>query len=180
MVFRQIIAALADAAFGLEKNGRNDSKAREFVKAIYQNVAVLDTGARGATTTFTQRKLGDVLITWENEAYLAVKEIGAGLEIVTPSMSILAEPTVALVSTNAERKGNTELAKAYLEYLYTDEGQNLAGKHFFRPANAAIAKSYAHIRPMRLVTIDSAFGGWAQANKSHFADGGVFDQIYGK
>ena len=141
---------------------------------------MLDTGARGATTTFTQRKLGDVLIAWENEAYLAVKEIGAGLEIVTPSMSVLAEPTVALVAANAERRGNTALATAYLEYLYTDEGQNLAGKHFFRPTKAAIAKKYAHIRPMRLVTIDSAFGGWANANKLHFADGGVFDQIYGK
>lgn len=171
---------LAAYAYAIEKNGGSDSKAREFIKALYKNVAVLDTGARGATTTFTQRKLGDVLIAWENEAYLAVKEIGSGLEIVTPSMSILAEPTVALVSANAERKGNTALATAYLEYLYTDEGQNLAGKHFFRPTNAAIAKKFAHIKPMRLVTIDSAFGGWAKANKIHFADGGVFDQIYGK
>lgn len=171
---------LAAYAYGLEKNGKSDSKAREFVKGIFKNVAVLDTGARGATTTFTQRKLGDVLIAWENEAYLAVKEIGTGLEIVTPSMSILAEPTVALVTANADRKGNAALAKAYLEYLYTDEGQNLAGKHFFRPTNAAIAKKYVHIKPMRLVTIDSAFGGWANANKTHFADRGVFDEIYGK
>jgi len=167
-------------AYALAKNGKSEAKAKEFVAALYKNVAVLDTGARGATTTFTQRKLGDVLIAWENEAYLAVKEIGTGLEIVTPSMSILAEPTVALVTANAERKGNTELARAYLEYLYSDEGQNLAGKHFFRPTNAAIAKKFAHIKPMRLVTIDSAFGGWANANKIHFADGGIFDQIYGK
>ena len=172
--------AAGKAPSGTKDGGSADARAREFVKAIYKNVAVLDTGARGATTTFTQRRLGDVLIAWENEAYLAVKEAGSGLEIVTPSMSILAEPTVALVTANAERKGNAELAKAYLEYLYSDEGQNLAGKHFFRPTNAAIAKKYPHIRQLRLVTIDSTFGGWANANKIHFADGGVFDQIYGR
>jgi sulfate transport system substrate-binding protein len=171
---------LAAYSYALEKNAKDGSKAREFVKAIYKNVAVLDTGARGATTTFTQRRLGDVLIAWENEAYLAAKEAGSGLEIVTPSVSILAEPTVALVTANAGRRGNMELAKAYLEYLYSDEGQSLAGKHFFRPTNAAIAKKYQHIRQLRLVTIDSAFGGWANANKIHFTDGGVFDQIYGR
>lgn len=171
---------LAAYSYALEKNAKSAVKAREFIRALYKNVAVLDTGARGATTTFTQRKLGDVLIAWENEAYLAVKELGTGLEIVTPSLSILAEPTVALVTANAERRGNSALATAYLKYLYTDEGQNLAGKHFFRPANAMIAKKYAHVKPLRFVTIDSAFGGWANANKMHFLDGGVFDQIYGK
>lgn len=171
---------LAAYAYARQKNGNSDAKAKDFISALYKNVAVLDTGARGATTTFTQRKLGDVLIAWENEAYLAVKEIGSGLEIVTPSMSILAEPTVAIVSANAERKGNGELAQKYLAFLYSDEGQNLAGKHFFRPANATIAKKYPHVKAMQLVTIDSAFGGWSNANKIHFIDGGIFDQVYAK
>jgi sulfate/thiosulfate-binding protein len=168
-----------ESASMLRKNTNSDAKAKAFVAALYKNVAVLDTGARGATTTFTQRKIGDVLIAWENEAYLAVKELGAGLEIVTPSLSILAEPAVALVTENARANGTTELAGAYLQYLYSDEGQNLAGRHYFRPTNAAIAKQQAFIKPLKLVTVGDTFGGWAKANKTHFADGGVFDQIYG-
>ncbi|MFZ5478423.1 MAG: sulfate ABC transporter substrate-binding protein [Myxococcota bacterium] len=171
---------LAAYAWGLEKSGRSDAKAREFIAALFKNVAVLDTGARAATTTFTQRKIGDVLIAWENEAYLAVKELGDTLEVVIPSLSILAEPSVALVEGNAQKKGNTEIAAAYLKYLYSDEGQNLAGVHFFRPRNASIAKKYQHIKPVRLVTVDRVFGGWDKANKTHFAEGGIFDQIYGR
>ncbi|AFM14367.1 sulfate ABC transporter substrate-binding protein [Turneriella parva] len=171
---------LAAYAYALKTNGNSDAKAREFIAALFKNVAVLDTGARGATTTFTQRKIGDVLIAWENEAYLAVKEMGTGLEIVTPSFSILAEPSVALVSENARANGTTELATAYLQHLYSDEGQNLAGRHYFRPTNAAIAKQQAFISPLKLANVEAVFGGWARVNKLHFADGGVFDQIYGK
>jgi sulfate/thiosulfate-binding protein len=171
---------LAAYAYTLKTHANSDAKAKAFVAALYKNVAVLDTGARGATTTFTQRKIGDVLIAWENEAYLAVKELGAGLEIVTPSLSILAEPAVALVTENARANGTTELASAYLQYLYSDEGQMLAGRHYFRPTNTAIAKQQAFIKPLKLVTVGDTFGGWARANKMHFADGGVFDQIYGK
>lgn len=171
---------LAAYAWAKNANGGSDAKAKEFIAALYKNVSVLDTGARGATTTFTQRKIGDVLIAWENEAYLAVKELGSGLEIVTPTLSILAEPAVALVTENARANGSTEIAGAYLQYLYSEEGQKLAGRHFFRPTNADIAKQLAFIKPLKLVTVGDTFGGWARANKTHFADGGVFDQIYGK
>ncbi|HNL53080.1 MAG TPA: substrate-binding domain-containing protein, partial [Turneriella sp.] len=132
------------------------------------------------TTSFTQRKLGDVLIAWENEAYLALKEFPNQFEVVVPSLSILAEPSVAVVESVARKKGNLELASAYLQYLYSDEGQDLAGKHYFRPRRQEIVKKYAHIRPLALVTIEDAFGGWDKANKTHFADGAIFDQIYGK
>lgn len=154
---------------------------RAFLKAIYKNVAVLDTGARGSTTTFTQRKIGDVLVAWENEAFLAVKELGPDqFDIVVPSISILAEPSVSVVDKNAGRKGNAEIAKAYLDYLESAEGQNIAAKHYYRPRNANAAKRFGHFRNLKLVTIDGAFGGWKNAHKTHFADGGVFDQIYGK
>jgi len=166
------------AAWGFSQEKKLDSK--NFVKSLYTNVAVLDTGARGATTTFTQRKIGDVLIAWENEAYLAMKEKPGEFEVIMPGVSILAEPCVALVDANAAKKGSSELGKAYLDYLYSEEGQRIAGKNFFRPINAQVAKEFAHVKPMKLVTIDGAFGGWAKANKEYFSDGGIFDQIYGK
>jgi sulfate transport system substrate-binding protein len=171
---------LAAWAYAQKRFAGNQEKARDFIRALYKNVVVLDTGARGATTSFTQRKLGDVLIAWENEAYLALKEFPNQLEIVLPSLSILAEPSVAAVESVARKKGNLELANAYLQYLYSDEGQQLAGKHYFRPRNGRIAAKFSHIRPLALVTIDAAFGGWEVANKTHFADGGIFDEIYGK
>lgn len=169
---------LAAWAFAEKKFARNEIAVQNFIKTLLQNVVVLDTGARAATTSFTQRRLGDVLITWENEAYLALKEFGTELELVLPSLSILAEPSVAVVEKVAEKKGTLQLAREYLEYLYSDEGQNLAGVHFFRPRKIAIARKFAHVRPVTLVTIDGAFGGWEQANKKHFADGGSFDALY--
>lgn len=177
------LAAYAHGAGGAGVRGAKDggsARALEFMKALYKNVAVLDTGARGATTTFTQRKIGDVLIAWENEAYLALKEKQGEFEVVTPSRSILAEPTVALVEGNALKKGTTEIATAYLNFLYSEEGQFLAGKHFFRPQNQKLAEKFPHIKKLTLITVDSAFGGWDKANKEHFADGGLFDQIYKK
>ncbi len=167
--------AYADKKFA----GKHDS-VREFVSKIYRNVVVLDGGARGATTSFAQRRLGDVLIAWENEAYIILREFPNQFEVVVPSLSILAEPSVAVVEAVARKRGNLELATAFLQYLYSDEGQNLAGKHFFRPRRQEIAKKYAHIRPLTLVTVEAAFGGWEKANKIHFADGALFDQIYGK
>jgi len=171
---------LAAWAYAEKKFAGNKNQISAFVKSLYKNVVVLDTGARGATTSFTQRKLGDVLIAWENEAYLALKEFPNQFEVVVPSLSILAEPSVAVVESVARKKGNLELASAYLQYLYSDEGQDLAGKHYFRPRRQEIVKKYAHIRPLALVTIEDAFGGWDKANKTHFADGAIFDQIYGK
>jgi sulfate/thiosulfate transport system substrate-binding protein len=170
---------LAAWAFALDKNGGDQNKAKEFVSKFYKNVPVFDSGARGATTTFIQRGIGDVLVGWENEAYLALKEYGADkYEIVNPSQSILAEPSVALVEKVARKKGNEAVAKAYLEYLYSDEGQELAAKNFYRPRNEAIAKKHEQQFPkLKLVTIDGVFGGWAKAQKTHFADGGVFDEI---
>jgi len=168
---------LAAWAFAQEKK----LNPNDFLRAIYKNVAVLDTGARGSTTTFTQRKIGDVLIAWENEAFLAVKELGPNeFDIVIPSLSILAEPSVSVVDVNAGRKGNAEIAKAYLDYLESPEGQNIAAKHYYRPRNANAAKRFSHFKNLKLVTIDKAFGGWANAHKIHFADGGIFDKIYGK
>ncbi len=170
---------LAAWAFEANRSGGDQKKAQEFVTKVFKNVPVLDTGARGSTTTFVQRGIGDVLIAWENEAYLAVKEYGADkFEIVNPSLSILAEPPVAVVDRVAKRKGNEAVAKAYLEYLYSDEGQEIAAKNFYRPRNQAIAQKYAKGFPtLKLVTIDEAFGGWAKAHKTHFADAGIFDQI---
>jgi sulfate/thiosulfate-binding protein len=171
---------LAAWEFARRKLG-SDEKAKEFVRAIYKNVPVLDSGARGSTTTFVQRGIGDVFISWENEAFLALKEFGADkFEIIVPSLSILAQPTVTVVDKVVKKKGTTEVAKAYLDYLYSEEGQDIAGRNFYRPAVSENAKTkYAHIFPqVELFTIDAAFGGWAKAKKVHFADGGTFDQIY--
>jgi sulfate transport system substrate-binding protein len=166
--------------YALAKSGGDEAKAKEFIAALYKNVPVLDSGARGSTTTFVQRGIGDVLISWENEAFLALKESGGEqFEIVVPSLSILAEPTVAWVDKVVERKGTAEVAKAYLEYLYSDEGQDIAGKNFYRPRSAKAAAKYAAQFPqIKLITIDEVFGGWTRAQKVHFSDGGVFDQIY--
>ena len=147
---------------------------------LYKNVPVLDSGARGSTITFAQRGIGDVLLAWENEAHLAIKEFGADqFEIVTPSLSILAEPPVAVVDKVAKRHGTPTVAKAYLEYLYSDEGQEIAAKNFYRPRNQAIAAKYAaNFSQLKLVTVDQEFGGWAKAQPKFFGDGGIFDQIY--
>jgi len=167
------------AAWGYALEKKKDPK--EFVKAIYKNVAVLDTGARGATTTFTQRKIGDVYIAWENEAFLAIKELGPDqYDIVVPSFSILAEPSVSVVDVNANRKGNAEIAKAYLDYLESPEGQNIVAKHYFRPRNPKAAARFSHFKNLKLITVDGVFGGWKKAAATHFADGGTFDQIYSK
>jgi sulfate/thiosulfate transport system substrate-binding protein len=172
---------LAAWGFALSKYGNDETKAKEFVARLYKNVPVLDTGARGSTVTFVERGLGDVLIAWENEALLAVRELGKDkFELVAPARSILAEPPVAVVDKVAAKHGTTELAKAYLMYLYSDAGQEIAAKHFYRPRNAAIAGRYASQFPrIELFTIDKVFGGWDRAQKVHFADGGVFDQIFG-
>jgi sulfate transport system substrate-binding protein len=157
-----------------------DDNAREFVARLYRNVPVLDSGARGSTTTFVERGVGDVFISWENEAFLARKELGPDkFEIVVPSLSILAEPPVAVVDRNVDRKGTRKAAEAYLEYLYSEEGQEIAAKNYYRPTNAKIAAKYAPQFPkVALFTIGDAFGGWQKASKTHFADGGTFDQIY--
>lgn len=172
---------LAAWEFAKRKFG-SEAKAKEFVAKLYGNVPVLDTGARGATITFAQRGQGDVLIAWENEAYLLEKEFASKFDIVAPSLSILAEPAVAVVDKNVDKKGTRAVAQAYLEYLYTEEGQDIAGKNFYRPAISEKAKAkYAkQFAKLNLFTIDQAFGGWAKADKEHFADGGSFDQIYVK
>jgi sulfate/thiosulfate-binding protein len=171
---------LAAWAWALKRPGGSESTARAFVTSLFQNVLVLDAGARGATTTFVERGIGDVLIAWENEALLAVEKLGAGrLEIVAPSLSILAEPPVAVVAAVANKRGTSALAKAYLEFLYTKEGQELAARHFYRPRNPEVlARHTARFPPLTLVTIQGQFGGWARAQHVHFADGGVFDRIY--
>ncbi len=171
---------LAAWAYALDKYSHDDAKARDFVKRLYKNVPVLDSGARGSTTTFVERGIGDVLLAWENEAHLALKEFGADkFEIVTPSESILAEPPVAVVDMVAKKHGTTEVAKAYLEYLYSDEGQEIAARNFYRPRNATIAAKYAaNFGRLKLVTLSQEFGSWAKAQKTHFADGGTFDRIY--
>jgi len=157
----------------------SDSAAQAFVARLYGNVPVLDSGARGSTTTFMERGIGDVLLAWENEAYLALTESKDKVEIVFPSTSILAEPSVAVVDTVVERRGTRDVARAYLEYLYSPEGQAIAAKHHYRPRDPQIAAKYAStFVPVKLFTIDEAFGGWQSAQKTHFADGGVFDQIY--
>jgi len=170
---------LAAWEFARRKLG-SDDKAKDFVKALFKNVPVLDSGARGSTTTFVQRGIGDVLLAWENEAFLALKEFGADkFEIVVPSLSILAEPSVSVVDKVVKKKGTAEVAKAYLDYLYTDEGQDIAARNFYRPRNPAIAAKYpGNFAKLELFTIDAVFGGWAKATKIHFADGGTFDQIY--
>jgi sulfate/thiosulfate transport system substrate-binding protein len=172
---------LAAWEFAKRKYG-SEAKAKEFIAKLYGNVPILDTGARGATITFAQRAQGDVLIAWENEAYLLEKEFGGKFDVVAPSLSILAEPAVAVVDKNVDRKGTRAVATAYLEYLYTEEGQDIAGKNFYRPAVSAKAQAkYAKQFPkIKLFTIDDAFGGWDQANKAHFVDGASFDQIYTK
>jgi sulfate transport system substrate-binding protein len=172
---------LAAWEYAREKYG-SDDKAKEFVAKLFKNVPVLDSGARGSTTTFVQRDIGDVLISWENEAFLAVKEFGADkFEIVVPSLSILAEPSVAVVDKVVKKKGNEAVAKAYLEYLYSDEGQDIAGRNFYRPRSEKAVAKYGDTFPkLKLFTIDEKFGGWAKATKVYFADGGTFDQIYAK
>lgn len=171
---------LAAWAYAKKKLG-SDQAAQEFVAKLYKNVPVLDSGARGSTVTFAQRGVGDVLLAWENEAHLAFKEFGADkFDIVVPSLSILAEPNVAVVEKNATAKGNAALAKAYLEYLYSKEGQTIAAKNYYRPRDAEVAATFAKNFPkLDLVTID-AFGGWAKAQPEHFGDGGIFDKIYVK
>ena len=171
---------LAAWAWALRQPGGNEATAKEFVTRLYQNVPVLDAGARGATTTFVERGIGDVLIAWENEAMLAIKELGQGkFEIVAPSISILAEPPVAVVDKIAGKHGTKAVAQAYLEYLYTETGQEIAARHFYRPRLASVAAKYAAQFPqVRLVTVDEVFGGWKKAHATHFADGALFDQIY--
>ncbi len=173
---------LAAWAYALKQPGGNDAKAQEFVKKLFANVKVLDSGARGSTTTFTERGIGDVFISWENEAFLAVKELGPEKsEIVTPSLSILAEPPVTVVDKIVDKKGTRKVATAYLEYLYSAEGQDIAGKHYYRPRDAKAAAKYANqFSKVKLFTIDQTFGGWQKAQKTHFSDGGTFDQIIAK
>jgi sulfate/thiosulfate transport system substrate-binding protein len=171
---------LAAWAWALRQPGANEAKARGFVTRLYKNVPVLDAGARGSTTTFVERGIGDVLVAWENEALLAMKELGPGkFEVITPSISILAEPPVAVVDKIAGKHGTREVAQAYLEYLYTPTGQEVAASHFYRPRLASVAAKYANQFPkMTLVTVDEVFGGWKKAQMDHFADGALFDQIY--
>lgn len=175
-------AYLAAWAYAHDKFGGDADKVKEFVGALYKNVPVLDTGARGSTTTFVQRGIGDVLLSWENEAFLAIEELGPDkFEIVVPSVSTLAEPTVAVVDATVDAKGTREVATAYLEYLYSEAGQKLAAKHFYRPAKPELvdAEALARFPELKLVSIDDAlFGGWAKAQPEHFGDGGIFDQIY--
>ncbi|HVY04473.1 MAG TPA: sulfate ABC transporter substrate-binding protein [Burkholderiales bacterium] len=173
---------LAAWGYALKASGNDEAKARDFVSRLYRNVPVLDSGARGATTTFVERGIGDVLLAWENEAFLAVKELGPGkVDVVVPSVSILAEPPVSVVDKVASRHGTTKVAQAYLEYLYSDEGQDIAGRNFYRPTNPKIAEKYASQFPkVALFRVDEVFGGWQKAQKTHFADGGVFDQIFQK
>jgi sulfate transport system substrate-binding protein len=171
---------LAAWGYALRQPGGNDQKAREFVARLFKNVPVLDSGARGSTNTFVQRGLGDVLLSWENEAYLVVNELGREkFDIVTPSVSILAEPPVAVVDKVVDKKGTRAVAQAFLEYLYTPEGQEIAARHYYRPRLAAVAQKYAgRFGKAPLFTIDEVFGGWTRTQKAHFDDGGVFDQIY--
>lgn len=169
------------AAYGqaLKAPSGNEAKAKEYVSKFYKNVSVLDSGARGATTTFVERGIGDVLVGWENEAYLALKEEGNKFEVVVPPVSILAEPPVTVVDKFAKKHGTEKVAEAYLNYLYSDEGQEIIAKNFYRPRNVAILKAHeSQYAKVDLFTIDDVFGGWTKAQKTHFSDGGVFDQIY--
>lgn len=171
---------LAAWAYAAHNNGNDAAKTREFVGKLYKNVPVLDTGARGSTTTFAQRGIGDVFISWENEAYLIQKEFPGKFEIVYPSISILAEPPVTVVDANADANGTRKIAEAYLNFLYTPEAQKIIAKNFYRPRNTAAAdpEDLKRFPDLKLVTIDEEFGGWRKAQKEHFGDGGVFDQAY--
>ncbi|MFO7580615.1 MAG: sulfate ABC transporter substrate-binding protein [Nitrosomonas halophila] len=171
---------LAAWAFALRKYDGNETQVRDFLAKLYKNVPVLDSGARGSTTTFVERGIGDVFISWENEAFLAIKEYGPDkFEIILPSISILAEPPVTLVDKNVDKHGTRDVAQAYLEYLYTQQGQEIAAGHFYRPSDPKIAARYTHQFPkLNLVTVDEAFGSWQNAQKIHFSDGGLFDKIY--
>jgi sulfate/thiosulfate-binding protein len=171
---------LAAWGYALRQPGASEASARDFITRLYRNVPVLDSGARGATTTFTERGIGDVLLAWENEALLAVRELGPDkFDIVAPSVSILAEPPVAVVDKVVDKRGTRQVATAYLDYLYSDEGQKLIAKHYYRPAVPRFAAQYAAQFPaVKLFTVDEVAGGWAKAQKTHFADGGVFDQAY--
>ncbi len=170
------------AAYGaaLKKNNGSEAKARDYIARLYKNAPVLDTGARGATTTFIQRKIGDVLVSWENEALITLNELGKGeYEIVYPSVSILAEPPVALVDKMVDKRGTRKVAEAYLNFLFSDSAQEIAARHYYRPRNQAVAKKHAAVfKPVQTFTIDEVFGGWAKAQKTHFADRGVFDSIF--
>lgn len=171
---------LAAWGYALKQKAGTNASAKDFVQKLFKNVPVLDSGARGSTVTFSERGIGDVLITWENEAYLALKEFGADkLQIVTPSLSILAEPPVTVVDKTVDKRGTRKVAEAYLNYLYTEEAQDIIGKHFYRPTSERAAKKYAgQFAKVSLFKIDEVFGGWTKAQKEHFSDGGVFDQIY--
>jgi sulfate/thiosulfate transport system substrate-binding protein len=171
---------LAAWGYALDTWNNDEAKAREFLGRIFKNVPVLDTGARGSTITFTQRGIGDVLLSWENEAFLSIQEMGADkLEIVVPSLTILAEPPVAVVDKVVDRRGTRKLAEAYVNFLYTEKGQELAAKHFYRPRDPAVAARHAdRFTKAKIFTIDEKLGGWQAAQKKHFADGGLFDQIY--
>jgi sulfate/thiosulfate-binding protein len=171
---------LAAWAFAQKKYGNDEAKTKEFVSKLLKNVPVLDTGARGSTTTFVERGIGDVLLAWENEAFLAQKELGVGkFEIVVPSLSVLAEPPVTVVDKFTKKHGTEKVAEAYLDYLYTEEGQEIAAKNYYRPSLESVASKYAAQFPkVQLVTIDKEFGGWAKAQKTHFSDGGTFDKVY--
>ncbi|RXZ84234.1 sulfate ABC transporter substrate-binding protein [Paenibacillaceae bacterium] len=171
---------LAAYAFALEKYNNDEAKAQEFLAQLYKNVPVLDTGARGSTTTFVERKIGDVLLAWENEAILSVEELGPDeFDIIAPPLSILTEPPVAIVDKNADSKGTREVAEAYLQYLYSEEGQLISAKNYYRPRLESVAEQFKDQFPVieKFVTIDD-FGGWLKAQKEHFSDGGIFDQIY--
>ena len=171
---------LAAWEFAKRKYG-SEAKAQEFIAKLYGNVPVLDTGARGSSVTFAQRNQGDVFLSWENEAYLLEKEFGSKVDFVYPSLSILAEPAVTVVDKNVDKKGTRAVAQAYLEFLYTEEAQDIIGKHFYRPRSEKAQAKYAKQLPkLKLFTIDEAFGGWDKAAKTHFVDGGIFDQIYTK
>ncbi len=171
---------LAAWGYALKKWNKDEEKAKAFLKAIFKNVPVLDSGARGSTTTFVERGIGDVLISWENEAYLAVNELGPDkFEIVVPSLSILAEPPVALIDRNVDRRETRQAAAEYLNFLYSEKGQEIAAKHYYRPRLESVAKKYADkFQPVSLFTIDEVFGGWQKAQKAHFVDKGTFDEIY--
>ncbi len=171
---------LAAYGYALKQPGGNDAKAKEFISELFKHVPVLDSGARGSTVTFAERGLGDVLLAWENEAHLALKEFGAEkFDIVYPPISILAEPPVALVDKVVDKHGTREVAQAYLDYLYSPEGQEIAARNFYRPIDKSVAAKHSKQFPtLKLFTIDDTFGGWTKAQKTHFADGGVFDQIY--
>ncbi|PTM58753.1 sulfate transport system substrate-binding protein [Desmospora activa DSM 45169] len=173
---------LAAWAYALENNNGDEKKAKAFVKELYTHVPVLDSGARGSTTTFVERGIGDVLLAWENEAFLALNELDKDkFEIVAPSLSILTEPPVAVVDQVVDKKGTRKVAEAYLEYLYSEEGQELAAKHYYRPINPDVQKKYEDQFPeLNLITVDDTFGGWQKAQQTHFSDGGIFDQIYSK